>query len=340
MLNVAVLLALWTVAKYFLQPNDASPGLGRSVYTVVFKSMLRLPTRERKLIMRRSTGEAISNYCMRTNILHTVDNLPQSTKLHWVGPRLSEGNILLYFHGGGYNEGLAPKGHVRLAMRFAANASASLAMLEYTLAPTARYPTQLQQAVVALKYILASVSPSKVIIAGDSAGGHLAAVLLSHLNHPSGDIEPLRLSEPLRGICLISPFLSFDYKKESYQTLADYDYLTLEHMKELNENFKPIGLSDQEAIRDPYLSPLDAPQEWWKNSAVSSILLVVGSWEVFLDDCVAFRERLQEAVDSGTKVDLVQCSKEVHAACVADQVFGLEYDSTKTILAWMSHLTS
>ena len=290
--------------------------------------------------MRPSTGKGIENYCNRFKVIHTIEDLPQSTRLHWVGPRLPEGNILLYFHGGGYNEGLVPKGHVPLAMKFAVKASASLAILEYTLAPTARYPTQLRQAVVALKHILRTAPPSKIIIAGDSAGGHLATVLLSHLNHPAGDIESVKILEPLKGICLISPFLSFDYKKSSYQTLAKYDYLTLEHMKELNENFKPIGLSDQDAIQDPYLSPLDAPPGWWKESRVSRILLVVGSWEVFLDDCIAFRQRLQEAADTGTRVELVQCSKEVHAACVADQVFDLEYDSTKTILAWMSDMTS
>lgn len=52
-------------------------------------------------------------------------------------------------------------------------------------------------------------------MAGDSAGGHLAAGLLSHLNHPSEEVEPVKLAEPLRAMCFISPFLGFDYNKES-----------------------------------------------------------------------------------------------------------------------------
>ena len=326
--------------KQSVVPSSESPGVVRCVYAVVFRTLLSLPTRERKLIMRGSTGEGIESYCRLSGQTQTIDKLPHSTKLHWVGPRSSKGNVLLYFHGGGYNEGLVPEGHVPLALKFATRASASLAILEYTLAPTARYPTQLQQAVVALKHILVTTPPSKIIIAGDSAGGHLAVSLLSHINHPLGDIEAIKLPERLKGSCLISPFLSFDYDKDSYRRLAKHDYLTVKHMKGLNDNFKPVGLSDKDAIQDPYLSPLDAPQGWWKNSTVSNVLLVVGTWEVFLDDCIVFGERLQEAANSGTKVDVVQCSKEVHAACVVDESFGLEYDSTKTVLAWMSDLTT
>ncbi|KAG0645660.1 alpha beta hydrolase [Hyphodiscus hymeniophilus] len=331
-------LAAWTAARHYVFPPDDSPGVARSTYTAIFKSLLSLPRREQKLIMRGSTSRGIERYCALSNVSQTIDDLPLSTKLHWIGPRSSKANVLLYLHGGGYMEGLVPRGHVPLALKFATKATASLAMLEYTLAPEARYPTQLRQAVVALKHILQTTPASRIIIAGDSAGGHLAAVLLSHLNHPSKDIETIKLTERLKGICLISPFLSYDYDKASYRTLAEKDYLTLEHMKFLNENFKPEGLSDVDAIKDPYLSPLDVPKQWWNDSAVSNILLVVGTWEVFLDDCVSFGRRLQDAVVSGTKVDIVQCSKEVHAACVADEVWGLEFDSTKTILAWMSDI--
>lgn len=170
----------------------------------------------------------------------------------------------------------------------------------------------------------------------------LEAILLrvcSHLNHPSRNIESVKPSESLRGFCFIRPLLSFDYNKESYRTNAIRDYLSLKAVKQFNENFKPAGLSDQEAIQDPQLSPLDSPRGWWEQSPVIGILLVVGSWEVFLDDCVTFGRRWQETVDTGTRVDVVQYSKEAHAACIVDQLLGLESgESAKAILAWMSDL--
>lgn len=261
------------------------------------------------MIPRPLTRVGIENYCKRNKGLHTIEDLPHSARLYWVGTRSSQGNILLYLHGGGYNSPLVGPGHVSFAMECAVKASASLAMLEYTLAPTKRYPTQLQQAVAALKHIMTTTPPSKVSIAGDSAGGHFAAGLLSHLNHPSRNIQQVKLSKPLRGTCFTCPFLSFDYDKESHRTNATRDCLGLEATKEFNENSKLLGLSDRDAIQYPQLSPLDAPRGWWEDSPVMSILLGVGSWEVFLDDCVAFGQRLQEATDSGTKVDVVQCLK-------------------------------
>ena len=297
------------------------------------------------MLPRPATGEAIESWCNRNKVLHTIDPLSLSAKLHWVGPRSSSGNVLLYFHGGGYNSPAVGPGHVAFALRCASNASASLALLEYTLAPIAHYPTQLRQAVSALKHILASTPPSKIIIAGDSAGGHLSASLLSHLLHPSKYIEALPLSEKLDGICFICPFVSFDYDKKSYKYNANRDYLSLEAVKELNSNFKPPELSDEDAIKDPQLSPLDAPRGWWKNSPVERMLVVAGTWEVFLDDCVAFGQRLTEEAVPQTKVDVVQCAKEVHAACIVDQMLGLgqrnssEMDSSKVILAWMNDST-
>ena len=73
---------------------------------------------------------------------------------------------------------------------------------------------------------------------------------------------------------------------------------------------------------------------------MSSVLLMMGSREVYLDDYVAFGRRLQEAADTGTKVSVVQCSKEVYAACIVDQLLGLGHsDMTKAIPAWMSELS-
>ena len=116
------------------------------------------------------------------------------------------------------------------------------------------------------------------MIAGHAEGGHFAAILLFHINHPSGDIDAIKLAERLRGSCLISPLLSFGYYKSNHQTRAKYEYLTLKHMQDLLVNFQSVGLSDKEAIKDPYLLPFDAPQGWGENGAVHSILLVVGTW--------------------------------------------------------------
>ena len=56
----------------------------------------------------------------------------------------------------------------------AAGKDIAIFFLSYTLTPHAVYPTQLKQAVEALRYIIEEVgrSPSNVFIGGDSAGGN------------------------------------------------------------------------------------------------------------------------------------------------------------------------
>jgi acetyl esterase/lipase len=283
-----------------------------------------------------STREVIAKFCVENGQLdHIQNDMPYGGKLHWIGPKRKSGKILLFFHGGGYNMP-AVGGHVAFAMKCAGSASASLAMLEYTLAPEGPFPTQLKQAVIALRYILASTPASKIILAGDSAGGHLAVGVLSHALHPANNIEPLELKEKLAGVCLISPFLSFNYAKDSYTVNGIYDYISLKATKRFNSTFKPFGLSDEDAINEPALSPLDAPDGWWKGLPTQRLMLTMGSWETFLDDNIAFGHRLKHEATPTTKIDIVTGSKEVHCAAILDQGFGVKNgDTSEAVLAWM-----
>lgn len=95
-------------------------------------------------------------------------------------------------------------------------------------------------------------------------------------------------------------------------------------------------MSDEEALKDPRLSPLDAPGDWWNDSPVEKILLVYGTSEVFLDDCKEFGERLKRECSAGTEVEVVGCEGEVHAACLVDQALGCrDGGMAKAVLGWM-----
>lgn len=81
----------------------------------------------------------------------------------------------------------------------------------YTLTPHATYPTQFREAVEALRYITQDLgrSPREVILVGDSAGANLCLALLSHLSHPSLDAPQLAITDTLKPVVLLSPWLSF-----------------------------------------------------------------------------------------------------------------------------------
>jgi acetyl esterase/lipase len=284
------------------------------------------------------TSKVIEKYCLKNDLRHELDILPNDTRLHWIGRCAKEKRpleVVLYIHGGGYTNS-ANAEHVEFARKCALEADASLVMLEYTLAPTGRFPTQLNQAVEALKHILTFTPASKVYIAGESAGAHLAISLLSHIMHPSEGIKAIKVSG-LGGMCLISPFVSFDYDKNSYKDNAAKDYLSARQLKDMfSSNFKTLGLTEAQALKDPRLSPLDAPAGWWKGCPVERILITMGTDEVLLDDIHAFWQILKAETKSTTYVEVAMGRREVHASCLLGTFLKKEDEDTwNEIMKWM-----
>lgn len=77
-------------------------------------------------------------------------------KLYWIGHKTAK-KVLLYFHGGGYVLACSPGHYVwlwELQQALAKDASVSVVVVGYTLAPHGQYPKQLQEAVEALRWLL------------------------------------------------------------------------------------------------------------------------------------------------------------------------------------------
>ncbi len=90
-----------------------------------------------------------------------------------VGPR-----VVLYLHGGGYFLS-SPRAHRPLTTAFARAARARVFAPDYRLAPEHPFPAALDDALAAYRGLLAlGIPASRIIVAGDSAGGGLALALL------------------------------------------------------------------------------------------------------------------------------------------------------------------
>ena len=87
--------------------------------------------------------------------------------------------VLLYLHGGGFIA-CSPETHRPLVCSLARRLNATAFVPAYRLAPEHRYPAALDDALRAYRYLLESrgVSPSQLVVIGDSAGGGLALSLL------------------------------------------------------------------------------------------------------------------------------------------------------------------
>lgn len=98
---------------------------------------------------------------------------------------------LLWIHGGGYVIGTAAQDD-RLCRRFSAELGATVASVDYRLAPQNPYPAALEDCWAALTRLaeLPGVDPARIAIGGASAGGGLAAAL-AQLAADRGDVSPV-----------------------------------------------------------------------------------------------------------------------------------------------------
>jgi acetyl esterase/lipase len=103
---------------------------------------------------------------------------PGAPKGYWISPPApcSEAT-LLYLHGGGYafHAGISH----RFADMLASLLKARVFALDYRLTPEHPHPAQLDDAVAAYRALLAAgVDPKRLVVIGDSAGGHLTLMTL------------------------------------------------------------------------------------------------------------------------------------------------------------------
>ncbi len=93
--------------------------------------------------------------------------------------------LVVYFHGGGFVVcGL--DSHDNICRSLARRSGALVLSVDYRLAPEARFPAAAQDAVAAVRWAAAHAAqlgadPARIAVAGDSAGGNLAAVACQQL---------------------------------------------------------------------------------------------------------------------------------------------------------------
>src|SRR5580693_8981471 len=89
--------------------------------------------------------------------------------------------VVMYMHGGGWIIGSWIT-HDLLTRRLAVGANAAVAFVEYSLAPEARYPVQVEQCYATAQWIKeqgasGGFDSGRMAVAGDSAGANMATVL-------------------------------------------------------------------------------------------------------------------------------------------------------------------
>ncbi|KAF5551371.1 triacylglycerol lipase 2 [Fusarium mexicanum] len=261
---------------------------------------LSLPTREtyKKWIQQQSKkAEKLGHQQQVTRLVFDREVLEdRKSSLLWIGDRKQAKKIVLFFHGGGYAAPIMT-GHLDWCWRAYVLAGIEkgievvVAVLEYTLIPEARYPVQLRQAASGLAHLLqGGVSPQDIIIGGDSAGGQLTAQLLCHLLQPQPAIPEITLIKPLAGAFLVSPWIAQSTDDASYRENSAIDMLPIPGIVAFTKEL--LGPDAKPAIS---AFPLDRDEACLAGmtSILSQMYVTAGAHEIFREQVVAFKERVQ-----------------------------------------------
>lgn len=237
--------------------------------------------------LRPSTYATPAELSVRRTRLESLDRPPTDPsvkvdRVEWNGvpclvcaPPESTG-VVMHLHGGGFRLGSAEQ-FLPFATTVAANAQATVVVVDYRLSPEHPFPAALHDAAAAYEHLL-QAGHDTVVLLGDSAGGGLAAALVvasaqSRLGSPSG-------------LVLLSPWLDLRCVASSFTSRADLDqYFSLSSARDAAEMY----LQGHDAT-DPLVSPGTAQLASWPPS-----LVFAGTDEVLLDDGMAFVMRLAES---------------------------------------------
>ncbi len=190
---------------------------------------------------------------------------------------------LLYIHGGGWVSG-APSDYRHMMEAFSTHLRAAVFAVDYRLAPEAPWPAAPDDCLAAWQAMVARgpagpLAADALWLAGDSAGGNLALVLLQDLKAGGGRLPV--------AVATMGAATDFALRGESYQSKAAADpMINRDAAKLMRSLYLPAG-SD---LADPRISPAAGDL-----SGLPPTLLHVGEREVLLDDSLSYGAKAEAA---------------------------------------------
>ncbi|MFJ2744944.1 alpha/beta hydrolase [Streptomyces sp. NPDC087440] len=192
---------------------------------------------------------------------------------------------VVYLHGGGWILG-GPATHDRLVRQLATRIRAAVVLVDYSHAPGARFPVALNESEAVVRWLRregrrVGIDPARVAVAGDSAGGAMAAALAVRAERWPGP--------RLRAQVLLYPVTDAGMNTASYREFATGYSLTARTMRWFWEAYVP----DPAARLDPAAAPLRATDG--QLAHVAPALVVTAEADVLRDEGEAYAYRLRAA---------------------------------------------
>lgn len=204
--------------------------------------------------------------------------------------------VLYYIHGGSFSAG-QPEVVEELCKLFVEKTGFLAVQIDYRLAPENPFPTGLQDCFEGLTWVYQNIQkyqgdPQKITIAGDSAGGNLAAVCSM--------MDRDQQTKMVHQQVLYYPSVNMSTKEDENLNYQAFDFKPATEQKDLIEvSLEALRLtaSDNlgymlkaENLEDPYLSPyLGELQD------LPATLLIVGEFDYLRIEDEAFARKLNKA---------------------------------------------
>lgn len=194
--------------------------------------------------------------------------------------------VVYWIHGGGFFLPLLDAYRKLAAEMVQTHAGLAVVLSDYRVMPDHKYPSALDDAMEGYRAILAEgISPSDILVMGDSAGGNLGMALMLLLKEQG---EPLPA-----GIVLMSPWLDMAGESPSLFSNAYRDPILGYQKKEtMRPDYPPIPpnhVPDGLDRKDPLVSPV-----YGDVTGFPPMLIQVGEREILLDDSRRMAEKAEK----------------------------------------------
>ena len=219
-----------------------------------------------------------------------VDNLPIpggggeiAGRLYVPHERNAGGGLLVYFHGGGFVVGDLET-HDNTCRFLAHEASVSVLAVDYRRAPEHRFPAATEDAWAAFRYAVdhaaeLGAAPHRVAVAGDSAGGNLAAGVALRAAAEGAPAPAFQL--------LFYPWLDLSAKRDSYRLFGTGFFLTEGELDWYSGHY----LADSADSLDERCSPLRAEPA----PTLAPAFVVSAGFDPLRDEAEEYARRLRAA---------------------------------------------